>query len=106
VPTDSLPREFFSRTKLLPNSPCKDPGSERGATDHPRRNAFVCLPKKSRRGFLAKDLDELVRESVALARDDKLVSSMSDCAKQRSMAFTRDIFEQRIMSVVSQCLKT
>jgi L-malate glycosyltransferase len=55
-------------------------------------------------GFLAKDLDELVRESVALARDDELVSPMSDCAKQRSMAFTRDIFEQRIMSVVSQCL--
>lgn len=55
-------------------------------------------------GFLSKDLDELIQDSIAIARDGKLLRVMSERAKQRSLAFTRDVFDQRFRDVVSQCL--
>ena len=55
-------------------------------------------------GFLTKDIDELARKSIAVTGDDKLLSLMGDHAKQRSMAFNRDVFEQRITTVVAECL--
>ena len=55
-------------------------------------------------GFFAKDLDELVRKSIAVVRDDKLLSSIGNCAKQRSLAFNREVFEHGFRHVVSECL--
>jgi glycosyltransferase involved in cell wall biosynthesis len=55
-------------------------------------------------GFLCKDLLELVEKSAAVALGDHLLRSLSERAKQRSMAFTREIFERRVMQIVSQCL--
>lgn len=56
-------------------------------------------------GFLIKDFDELIGRSSGLAHDDKLWSVMSEHAKKRSMAFTRQLFDQRVMSIVAECLR-
>lgn len=55
-------------------------------------------------GFLVKDLSELIQKTAALACDGRLLTLLSGRASQRSMNFTRDVFEQRFMRIVSQCL--
>jgi L-malate glycosyltransferase len=55
-------------------------------------------------GFLCKDLPELVENSEGLAHNDDVLRRVSERARQRSMAFTRDIFEERVMQVISQHL--
>jgi glycosyltransferase involved in cell wall biosynthesis len=53
-------------------------------------------------GFLAKNLPELIRSSVAVARDDQLMKRVRDRAQRRSMAFSGDYFDQRFLKVVTQ----
>ncbi len=55
-------------------------------------------------GFLCKDLDALIRNTVALASDDGLLSALSQRARQSSMAFAKEAFERRVTDIVSQCL--
>jgi glycosyltransferase involved in cell wall biosynthesis len=55
-------------------------------------------------GFLARDLPELVKKSLALVADDKRFSLRGQHAIRRSLSFSRNVFEQRFTSIVSQCL--
>lgn len=55
-------------------------------------------------GFLIKDLQELTQRSLAVAHDDSLLSIMSRQARERSMVFTREAFDRRITSIISQCV--
>lgn len=55
-------------------------------------------------GFLCKNLRDLVDKSAVIAGDDHLLRSMSARAKQRSMTFTREAFEQRVTQIVSRYL--
>jgi glycosyltransferase involved in cell wall biosynthesis len=56
-------------------------------------------------GFLVKDLSELIQKTAALACDGRLLTLLSGRASQRSMVFSGDCFDQRISSVVSDCLE-
>ena len=53
-------------------------------------------------GFLVQDLHDLIQRSVALAREESLLERMSRQALQRSMAFTREVFDARVRVVVAQ----
>jgi L-malate glycosyltransferase len=51
-------------------------------------------------GFLCDSLDQLVRNTVAVADDPRAFRTLSQRARQRSMAFTIEEFEQRVKHIV------
>lgn len=55
-------------------------------------------------GFLSQDMDGLIVRSIDLAHDGRALSVMSEHARRRSMVFTREVFDRRIKSIVSECL--
>lgn len=55
-------------------------------------------------GFLAHDLSELVQKSITLTRQEKVLLTMGRNARQRSLAFTRSVFDRQISEIVAQCL--
>ncbi len=57
-------------------------------------------------GFLCGNLDELIGNSLTVARDERLRQALSEQARRRSMAFTNGAFERRVTQVVSRCLGT
>jgi glycosyltransferase involved in cell wall biosynthesis len=58
--------------------------------------------QEGRSGFLCKDPDELVRRTIDVARDECLFRVLSSHARQRSMDFTNDVFERRVMQIISR----
>ena len=52
-------------------------------------------------GFLCQDLREFIEKTVAVAGNGAMLKDVSEQAKQRSLAFTGDAFDQRIMEIVS-----
>jgi glycosyltransferase involved in cell wall biosynthesis len=55
-------------------------------------------------GFLCNDMSELLESSILLTRQPSLLSGMAKQAKQRSMDFSPEKFDQRLLNRVSQCL--
>ncbi len=57
-------------------------------------------------GFVCGNLDELVGNSLAVARDERLRRVLSEQARQRSMDFTEEAFERRVRHIVQRfCCK-
>jgi glycosyltransferase involved in cell wall biosynthesis len=55
-------------------------------------------------GFLCKNLQEVVQNTLAVARDCNLLSRMSSQAKRRSLDFIPGAFEKRMGTIVDECL--
>jgi L-malate glycosyltransferase len=57
-------------------------------------------------GFLCEDMEELVRNSVAVARDERGWRELSRQAYIRSRAFGSETFERRVSEIVSEWVHT
>jgi glycosyltransferase involved in cell wall biosynthesis len=57
-------------------------------------------------GFLARDLNELIETSVKIAGNDERLDLIAGSAKRRSALFAQDSFNRRLMSAVSECLRS
>jgi glycosyltransferase involved in cell wall biosynthesis len=57
-------------------------------------------------GFLCKDLNELIENTVVVVGDECLCRTLSQQARRRSLAFTKEGFERRVAEIVSQCLNS
>jgi glycosyltransferase involved in cell wall biosynthesis len=55
-------------------------------------------------GFLCQDLAELIEKSASLARNENLLPTLSEQARRRSMLFTKEAFDARVMRIVSRYL--
>lgn len=55
-------------------------------------------------GFLCESMEDMVRSTVALARDAARCARMSAAAYQRSLAFTGNRFVEQFQNTVSECL--
>ncbi len=55
-------------------------------------------------GFLIQDRRELAQKSVTLARDETLLARMSRQGQQRSLAFTREVFDRQIRKTAAYCV--
>lgn len=53
-------------------------------------------------GFLCRDLGEFIEKTVAVAGNRSLLDDVGAQAKRRSMAFSGEAFEQRVMSIISR----
>jgi glycosyltransferase involved in cell wall biosynthesis len=56
-------------------------------------------------GFAVKSISDLVRYSALVVRDNNLMKTMAERAKQRGQRFTSSIFEQCFGEALLDCLK-
>ena len=56
-------------------------------------------------GFLIKNLQDLVQQSIRLASDEALANRMRERARLQSTAFRGEFFEQRLMKAVDQSVQ-